>query len=181
MKHLKKNLAFYIPLVIVIVIISTIVWSALSNSFSTPATQVKQKPLLGQVVPVLSREHVPDGTKIQYNSNPPAAGEHYAQPQDAGIYTTPPQDGHLVHSLEHGAIILWYNPTSLSKEEITELETLFKSIHLEKTILTPRSSLDTPVALSSWGRVLKLKTIDTNQIKAFFDTNYDRGPEQAPI
>ncbi len=181
MKHFKKNLAFYVPLIVVFIVIGIIVWLFLNNSFSVPAQRVKEKQLLGQAVPVLSREHVPDGTKIQYNSNPPAAGKHYAQPQDAGIYATPPQDGHLVHSLEHGAIILWYNQTYLSKEEITELETIFKSIHLEKTILTPRSSLDTPVALSSWGRVLKLKTINEKQIKSFFDTNYDRGPEQAPI
>ncbi len=136
---------------------------------------------MGQAVKVLSRDHVPDRTKIQYNSNPPAAGAHYAQPQDAGIYTVPPADGHLVHSLEHGAIILWYNPNELSKEQITQLENIFKSISLDKKIMTPLINLDVPIALTSWGRIIKLKSIDEKQIKSFFETNYDRGPEQAPI
>jgi hypothetical protein len=181
MKHFKSNLAFYIPLVIVLVVIGAIVWSFLSNRFSPPASQVKQKPLMGQIVPVLSREHVSDGTKIQYNSNPPAAGAHYVQPQDAGIYSKPPADGHLVHSLEHGAIILWYNPNKLPKDQVAKLIAIFRAFPQQKKIMTPRTSLDVPVALSSWGRILKLQTIDTKQIKAFFETNYDRGPEQADI
>ena len=139
------------------------------------------KPFLGQEVKVLSSKHIPDGTKVQYNSNPPTSGAHYAQPQDAGIYDKAPDDGHLVHSLEHGAIILWYNPQSLSQKQITQLKTVFKSIGLQKMIMTPRTSMDNPIALTSWGRILQLKTIDEKKMKAFFDTNYDRAPEQAPI
>src|SRR5258708_538317 len=124
LNNIQKNKAFYIPLVIVIGIIGFILWTSLRNSSQTSGNQTpsaKSTPLLGQAVPVLSRDHVPDGTRIQYNSNPPAAGKHYAQPQDAGIYTTPPADGHLVHSLEHGAVILWYNPQNLSKGQIAQL------------------------------------------------------------
>ncbi|HSW96383.1 MAG TPA: DUF3105 domain-containing protein [Candidatus Saccharimonadales bacterium] len=139
--------------------------------------------LTGIVVPVLSNKHVPDNTKIIYNSNPPTSGKHYAEPQDAGIYVTPPQDGHLVHSLEHGAVILWYNPRQLSPEQIKQLKTIFISFTptKQKIIMTPREILDVPVAVSSWGRMLKLQTIDEEKIKNFFKTNYDQGPEQAPI
>ena len=139
------------------------------------------KPLIGQNVPVSGRQHLPDGTKITYDTNPPAEGNHYAKPQDAGAYTTPPADGNLVHSLEHGAVILWYNPKKLSKEQIKQLTDIFDSISLSKTIMTPRDSMDVPIAVTSWGRLLKLQSIDVKQIKAFFETNYDRGPEQAPI
>lgn len=139
------------------------------------------KPLIGQNVPISGRQHLPDGTKITYDTNPPVEGDHYPEPQDAGVYITPPADGHLVHSLEHGAIILWYNPKLLSQDQMKQLTNLFNSISLSKTIMTPRDSMDVLVAVSSWGRILKLKTIDEKQIKAFFETNYDRGPEQAPI
>jgi hypothetical protein len=149
--------------------------------FEAGIQKKKNIHLLGTAVPVLSRQHVPDGTKITYNSNPPSSGKHYNLPQDAGIYTTAPADGHLVHSLEHGAIILWYNPQQVSKQQLMQLTKLFKSINLDKKIMTPRLNLPTPVALSSWGRVLKLKTTDEKQIKAFFNTNYDNGPEQAAI
>ncbi len=148
-----------------------------TSNQSGPST----KPFLGQNVPISGRQHFPDGTKITYDTNPPAEGNHYPEPQDAGVYTTPPADGHLVHSLEHGAIILWYNPKLLSSAQIKELTNLFNSIPLSKTIMTPRDSMDVPVAVTSWGRILKLQTIDEKQIRAFFETNYDRGPEQALI
>lgn len=135
--------------------------------------------LLGQEVNVESRNHVPEGTEIRYNSNPPSAGSHYATTAHAGIYDTPPADGNLVHSLEHGAVILWYK-TDLPKEEIEKLKKIFNETS-GKGIMTPRQSLDVPVAVSSWGRVLKLQAIDEAQIKAFFETNNNRAPERAPI
>lgn len=136
-------------------------------------------PLKGQEISVESSNHVPDGTEIQYNSNPPAAGSHYATTAHSGIYETPPPDGNLVHSLEHGAVILWYKP-DLPKEDIEKLKNIFNG-ESGKSIMVSRSSLDVPVAVSSWGRVLKLQTIDEKQIKDFLETNRDRAPEQAPI
>lgn len=140
------------------------------------------KPLLGQEIQV-SAGHVPAGTQLTFNSNPPAGGQHYGDgTAHVGLYDTKnvPADGYLVHSLEHGAVILWYNPKMLSQGEVEQLKNIFNQTS-GKTIMAPRDSVDVPVALSSWGRVLKLKSIDEKQIKAFFDTNINRGPEQAPI
>jgi len=137
------------------------------------------KPLMGQEVKVESSNHVPEETEIIYNTNPPAAGEHYAKTAHAGIYDKAPADGNLVHSLEHGAVILWYKP-DLQKKDVEKLKKIFSQT-TGKSIMTPRKSLDVPVAVSSWGRVLRLQTIDDKQIKKFFETNHDRAPEQAPI
>ncbi len=163
-----------IGLLTVVIIGGAIFWTGNQSGSST-------KQLIGKNVPISGRQHFPDGTKITYDTNPPAEGNHYPEPQDAGVYTTPPADGHLVHSLEHGAVILWYNPKMLSKDKIINLTNIFNSISLSKTIMTPRYSMNVPVAITSWGRILKLTTIDEKQIKNFFETNYDRGPEQASI
>ncbi len=139
------------------------------------------KPLIGQSVQV-SQGHVPDGTQITYNSNPPAGGQHYAETAHAGFYDTTnvPKDGYLVHSLEHGAVILWYNPKMLSPDQVNKLKDIFNQVS-GKSIMAPRNSMDVPIGLSSWGQVLKLTSIDEKQIKAFFDTNGGRAPESAPI
>ncbi len=137
------------------------------------------KPLMGQEISVHGRNHVSVGTKIDYNSNPPAAGPHYADTAHAGIYDKAPEDGYLVHSLEHGAIILWYK-SDLSTADIEKLKKIFDQMP-GKTIMTPRKNLDVPVAVTSWGRILKLKTIDEKQIKTFYEVNINRAPEQAPI
>ena len=140
-----------------------------------------KRPLMGQEVKIESRNHVPDGTEIQYNSNPPAGGPHYATTAHAGIYDKDkmPADGHLVHSLEHGAAILWYK-SDLPKDEVKKLEKIFNNASGKK-IMVPRENLDVPVALTSWGWILKLKTIDEAKIKEFIETNNDRAPEKAPI
>lgn len=138
------------------------------------------KSLMGQEVKIEGRSHLPQGTEIQYNSNPPAGGNHYATTAHAGIYDTPPADGNLVHSLEHGAIILWYNPKKLSKDQVEKLKNIFNQTS-GKGIMVARDSMDVSVGVSSWGRVLKLETIDEKQIKAFFETNSNRAPENAPI
>lgn len=155
------------------------------------------KSLMGQEISVQGQSHVPDGTKVDYNSNPPSSGNHYNNPEPAGIYDSAPPGGNLVHSLEHGAVIMWYKPLTspnqpneatnssklagLSTQDIEQLKQIYNSASVSKKIMVPRPSLDVPIALSSWGRVLKLDKIDSNQIKAFMETNEDRGPEKAPL
>lgn len=79
------------------------------------------KPLPGESVKDLGREHVDIGKTQSYNSNPPASGPHYTEWTRAGIYDSPGVDEYLVHSLEHGYIIISYNcekkAARLNKEE----------------------------------------------------------------
>lgn len=46
----------------------------------------------------------------EYPSVPAASGPHNAQPLPAGVYDTAPDAGQAIHSLEHGAVIVWYSP-----------------------------------------------------------------------
>lgn len=138
------------------------------------------KPLMGDEIPDLGRGHVADSTQLQFNSNPPTSGQHYAKWTTRGIYDKPQPDGNLVHSLEHGAVILSYK-SDLSKEDVEKLKSVFSSASVSKKIMVPRDNLDLPVALTSWGRLLKLQTIDATseaKIKEFMETNEDRGPEK---
>ncbi len=143
-------------------------------------TERLSKPLMGEKIVDQGRSHVPIGTKVDYNSNPPTSGPHYANPQPAGVYTEPVPDGNLVHSMEHGAVILWYK-SNLSKNKVDELKKIFIGVSVSKKIMLPRENLKVPVALTSWGRLLKLQTIDGARIKEFMETNYNRAPEEAPL
>lgn len=73
-------------------------------------------PKPGQSLPDQGREHVPDSTKVEYNSNPPTSGSHSEQWEKPGIYTQVLNDKKLVHSLEHGYIIISYNCDFKKKE-----------------------------------------------------------------
>jgi hypothetical protein len=75
---------------------------------------LSRKPKTIEGIKILSdqgRNHVPIGTAVEYNSNPPTSGPHYAQWEKPGIYSKVLQDGNLVHSLEHGYIVISYNCT----------------------------------------------------------------------
>lgn len=66
-------------------------------------------PKPGQVIADLGRDHVADSTSVSYNSNPPTSGPHNPDWERPGIYDKPLNDRKLVHSLEHGYVIISYN------------------------------------------------------------------------
>lgn len=115
-----------------------------------------------------------------YSTNPPSSGPHWGDGvAGTGIHDTEVPDELLVHSLEHGAAILWYK-ADLPKDEVEKLKTVFNAASGKK-IMVPRKNLDVPVALTSWGWILKQKSIDEAKITEFLETNNDRAPEKAPI
>jgi hypothetical protein len=67
------------------------------------------KPLPGISELQDGRNHIPEGSKTNYKFNPPTAGDHYPSWITKGFYDEPRPDGNLVHSLEHGYIVLWYD------------------------------------------------------------------------
>lgn len=71
--------------------------------------QETNKPQPGTQIPDLGRGHVPVGTEEFYNSNPPTSGPHYEVWTRAGILDAPPDDRFLLHSLEHGYVVMSYN------------------------------------------------------------------------
>ncbi|GAA1581029.1 hypothetical protein GCM10009789_38610 [Kribbella sancticallisti] len=79
-----------------------------------------------------SSDHKPDGTAIAYATSPPSSGPHYQTwaPFSRKFYTADdrPALGNLVHNLEHGYTILWYNDTIAGDSEKTAvIERLAKS------------------------------------------------------
>ncbi len=139
------------------------------------------KPLMGKEISSQGAPHVARGqSHPAYNSNPPTSGWHWGDGvAGPGIKDKQVPDELVLHSMEHGAVIVWYK-TDLPKDQVDEVKKAYDSVDGKK-ILTPRKNLDVLVALTSWGRLLKLQTIDAEKIKAFIDTNSDRGPEKAPM
>ena len=60
-----------------------------------------------------------------YPSVPPASGPHNSIPYGAGVYGTPPPIDRVIHSLEHGAAIVWYSP-DVSGEELDRIRTFYE-------------------------------------------------------
>jgi hypothetical protein len=71
------------------------------------------KPRPGTEVAEMGREHVTDIFGVNYNSNPPTSGSHFAVWAKKGSYDRVLSDGYLIHSLEHGYIVISYDCTKL--------------------------------------------------------------------
>lgn len=139
------------------------------------------KPLMGDEIASQGESHVKRGeSHPAYNSNPPTSGWHWGDgTAGPGIKDQPVQDELVLHSMEHGAAVVWYK-ADLPKEEVEKITKAFNDASGKK-IMLPRQDLDTPIALTSWGRLLKLESINEGEIKVFIATNEDRGPEKAAI
>jgi Protein of unknown function (DUF3105) len=116
-----------------------------------------------------SNDHRADGEKILYPQAPPAFGPHWGTylqgPQIRKLYTVddrPPVE-QLVHSLEHGHTILWYDETIAEDDAaMEELEAIARKFPSntdfnDKFIAAPWTSEDgeafpdkTHVALTHW-------------------------------
>lgn len=129
--------------------------------------------------PDLGQEHVEVGTSVTYNSNPPTSGPHYPYPAAWGIYKDRPADGFLVHNLEHGGVIISYNPKQIKDQELSQLRQQARSLSNfnGRIILTPRLNLDTAIALTAWNYLQELDRYNSTAVKVFYDTHIVRAPE----
>lgn len=117
---------------------------------------------------------MPEGTDVEYGTNPPTSGDHWPEPASWGAYREPLPDEQLVHNLEHGGI--WISYTGVDVSTLRKLESL-AGRYPEAVILTPRPENDLMIAVASWGRLEELDSFDEQRIVAFISANVNRSPE----
>ena len=109
-----------------------------------------------------------------YETNPPAGGDHNPEPLQAGsFYTEPVALGEAVHLLEHGAVIGWTN--GLAPEDRRAVEEAFDEVFQEgyyqlATVENPE--MEVPFALSAWGAVQTCNEVDVEAIRPFVEEWY---------
>lgn len=129
--------------------------------------------------PIMStRNHVPEGQNVEYNSTPPTSGDHWNRWSNCGFFEEELADERIVHNLEHSNIVVSYN---LTGEDVDRLRDVFNDIGLANTTGVARfySELEPgTVALSAWGVSDTMEGIDKDRIETFFDTYAGNlGPE----
>jgi hypothetical protein len=134
-------------------------------------------------------DHVQPGSDPgPFNSNPPTSGRHYAQEYDAGFYEeSDPEvqndfpEGYLLHNLEHGYTIFWYNCDLLDEAGCSNLKSdiigVMNDLNNFKVIGFPRSSIESPLVMTSWGRMLAMEALNVDQARDFISRNRNRAPE----
>ena len=122
-------------------------------------------------------------TQVTYKSNPPTSGNHNPIPADDGAYyDDPPPKENLVHSLEHGRIIMQFKPNAPESLK-GNLHALYEE---DKThmILTPNeTNMPFEVAATAWDNYIGCPRMNDqvyDAIRAFKYRFRDKGPENVP-
>ncbi len=103
---------------------------------------------------------------------PPVGGEHSGIWQNCGIYTTPIGTENAIHSLEHGAVWITYQP-DLPEEDVAYLQDLVRD---ESTIvLSPYPGLTSPVVATAWEVQLEMDSVEDGRLNEFM-ARYQKGP-----
>jgi hypothetical protein len=169
-----------------VIVFIGLIYLAVNPSSNGTASAAGQ--LMGTAIPVTSREHVAENTDPgPYQTNPPTEGRHFETDYMAKFYnegdpetTVPHPEGYLVHSMEHGYVIFWYNcqfPGIDCNALKQTIQQVMKDNGETKLIAFPWPKMDVPLALTSWGQLLKMKTPDAKVMDQFVKTNRGQAPE----
>ena len=121
----------------------------------------------------LERDHVEE--PVTYAQVPPVGGNHAPIWQNCGFYDTSIADENGVHSMEHGAVWITYQPDLPSDAVGTLRGTTVNQTHV---LVSPYPDLPAPVVASAWGRQLQLDSADDPRLDQFIRA-FQGGP-QAP-
>lgn len=121
----------------------------------------------------LTANHV-TGT-VEYDMSPPVGGDHNAAWLNCGVYEEPVANENAVHSLEHGAVWIAYDP-SLPADQVAALRDVVEGE--DYALLSPFEDLQAPIVLSAWGSQLEVESADDARIGVFLE-KYLQG-EQTP-
>lgn len=111
-----------------------------------------------------------------YSSVPATSGTHAPNWAPCGIYRQQIPEMYVVHTLEHGAVVVYYRPAEVSGEALAGLEDLARdfSTHI---VVMPYPEMAIPVALVAWGHLAARPALDLDEVRAFWAEYAQRGPE----
>ncbi|QNG18258.1 DUF3105 domain-containing protein [Rhodococcus triatomae] len=111
--------------------------------------------------------HVEPTQRVAYDHTPPFGGPHDAvwATCTGTVYPEPIRTENAVHSLEHGAVWITYDPDALSDDQ--------REVLVDKVdgntymMLSPFPGQDTPISLQSWGHQLAVDSADDERVDQF--------------
>jgi hypothetical protein len=129
--------------------------------------------------------HVPQGTAIVWEHNPPHSGPHYPTTVNWDEHSEEIARGHWVHNLEHGGIVLLYKCPDGCDGELAILRQVMSDRPQLRIILAPDPEIapsnDGPAfAAVSWTWVFEPQELALDELLCFVDQHEGNAPEDIP-
>jgi Protein of unknown function (DUF3105) len=113
------------------------------------------------------QEHVT--TPVTYTENPPVGGPHDPEWADCTgtVYDVDIRHENAVHSMEHGATWIAYDPDAVSDEDLSTLQELVDG--RSGLMLSPYAGLGSPISLQSWNHQLSVDSATDERVEQYVD------------
>jgi Protein of unknown function (DUF3105) len=117
--------------------------------------------------PEAGRDHIDAGAQPKnWNSNPPTSGDHLQNWLQPGVYNSEQDMRAMVHSLEHGYVLMLYK--DIPDSQVDQLRQFVEQRDGSKLILAPYSGLEqNGVALAAWRNLEVLDGVNMDVVQAF--------------
>lgn len=114
-----------------------------------------------------TQEHV--ATTVEYQETPPVGGAHDTVRADrmGTVHTVDIRRENAVHSLEHGATCITYDPDRLHQAGIDPLSALVEDT--PGTMLSPRSGQDAPIPPQAWNDCQEVESASDPRVEQFVE------------
>lgn len=113
---------------------------------------------------------------VIYEMTPPVQGEHAGTPAACGVHSAPVPNENFVHSLEHGAVGLLFDPTRAAPQDIKELEAIAAAADTN-VLSAPFEGMEPVFSIVSWGERMDLQELDLAAVNEYVDVFAGAGPE----
>jgi hypothetical protein len=116
---------------------------------------------------------------VAYAESPPVGGPHAAAWADCTgtVYAVEIRQENAVHSLEHGAVWVTYDPDALSEDDVALLAGLVEGV--PHRMMSPYAGLGAPVSIQAWNHGLSVDSPEDPRLAEFAD-RLTQDPENTP-
>lgn len=144
------------------------------NAEATRVAQIGGRAPAGTVIDPEppTRDHS-TSLQIPFGELPPNGGTHNPVWQVCDVYSEPIRPEHAVHSLEHGAVWLTYQP-DLDAAAVQQLARRARGQTF--LLVSPYPNQRSPIVLTAWGVQLELESAEDERIDQFLRA-YLVGPQ----
>lgn len=158
----NRGLLIGLLVVVGVVVLGGLLWMSL-----------RPEPELEGVVqfPRPSRGHE-SNLSIPFGELPPAGGVHDPVWQNCGIYEEPLNTPNVVHSMEHGAVWITYQP-DLPTDQVAAIENAVRGQNF--IVVSPYPEQRSPIVMTAWGVQLELPSAADERFDGFIE-RYRVGP-----
>ncbi len=110
------------------------------------------------------------GVHLVYSRTPPMGGDHSPYPMTCAVYPTAVPNENAVHSLEHGAVWLTYQP-GVDPAPLVKLD----AIDPAYVLISPYPGQPSKVIATAWGLQLKVDSATDPRLKTFVERYHGGG------